>query len=144
MVHTYYLLNNVTVKNNYSMKRIEPILDELSRPSRRYFFSADTAYGFYSVPIHPPYAYKTAFNSILGQFFYTRMPMGLSGALATYARLKDITFGPIPAPDPEPPIVTMLLEKQGVVGFKYFVDDDYGHQQKRVRVFFASSASSAS
>ena len=126
MVHTYCPLNNSTIKTNYPMKRIEPILEDLARPGRQYFFSADAAYGFYAVPIYPPHAYKTAFNSILGQFYYTRMPMGLTGAPATYARLKDITFGPIPGPNSEPPLIAALEERKGQVGFRYFFDDDYG------------------
>ena len=123
MVHTYCQLNDVTIKTNYPMKRMEPILDDLANPSHRYFFSADAAYGFYAVPIYPPHAYKTAFNTILGQFYYLRMPMGLTGAPATYARLKDLTFGPIPEPDPEPAVISGLSPH---VSFRYFVDDDYG------------------
>lgn len=126
MVHTYCPLNNATIKTNYPMKRIEPILEDVAKPGRRYFFSADAAYGFYAVPIYPPHAYKTAFNSILGQFYYTRMPMRLTGAPATYARLKDVTFGPIPGPNPEPPLIAALEERRGRVGFRYFFDDDYG------------------
>ena len=123
MVHTYCQLNDATIKTNYSMKRVEPILDELVDPNHRYFFSADAAYGFYAVPIYPPYAYKTAFNTILGQFYYLRMPMGLTVAPATYARLKDLTFGPIPMPASEPAVVACLPSQ---VSFRYFVDDDYG------------------
>lgn len=65
MVHTYCQLNDATLKTNYPMKRMEPILDELASPYYRYFFSADAAYGFYAVPIYSPHAYKTAFNTIL-------------------------------------------------------------------------------
>lgn len=126
MVHTYCQLNDATIKTNYPMKRMEPILDELSNPHHRYFFSVDAAYGFYAVPIYPPHAYKTAFNTLLGQFYYLRMPMGLTGAPATYARLKDITFGPIPSPQPEPAVITNLLSSESPVTFKYFCDDDYG------------------
>ena len=126
MVHTYYPLNDVTMKSNYPMKRIEPIFDELADPRHRYFFSADAAFSFYAVPIHPPHAYKTAFNTILGQFYYLRMPMGLTGAPATYVRLKDIMFGPIPAPSPEPAVISETLTPERDLAFKYFVDDDYG------------------
>ena len=66
MVHTYCQLNDATIKTNYPMKRMEPILSELANPSHRYFFSVDAAYGFYAVPIYPPHAYKTAFNTLLG------------------------------------------------------------------------------
>ena len=125
MVHTYCQLNDVTIKTNYPMKRMEPILGNLADPEDRFFFSTDAAYGFYAVPIYPPHAYKTASNTILGQFYYLRMPMGLTGAPATYARLKDLTFGPIPAPDSEPAVISTLIDYPGMT-FKYFVDDDYG------------------
>ncbi|KAF8417398.1 hypothetical protein EV426DRAFT_706094 [Tirmania nivea] len=51
------------------------------------------------------------------------MPMGLTGAPATYAHLKDITFGPIPAPNGKQSLShsAMLLD----MAFKYFCDDDY-------------------
>ena len=125
MVHTYCQLNDATIKTNYPMKRMEPILGDLANPQHRYYFSVDAAHGFYAVPIYPPHAYKTAFNTILGQFYYLRMPMGLTGAPATYARLKDLTFGPIPKPCPEPAMIS-ILDKHPGVSFRYFVDDDYG------------------
>ena len=69
MVHTYYPLNEVTVKSNYPMKWIEPILHALAKQEYRYFFAADAAYGFYAIPIYPSHACKTAFNSIMGQYY---------------------------------------------------------------------------
>ena len=50
--------------------------------------------------------------------------MGLTSAPATYARLKDIVFGPVPAPNPEKCLThhATLLD----MTFKYFCDDDYG------------------
>ena len=125
MVHTYCQLNDVTIKTNYPMKRMEPILDDLGYPDHRYFFSFDAAHGFYAVPIYPLHTYKTAFNTVLGQFYYLRMPMGLTGAPAIYARLKDLVFRPIPAPDPEPAVMSTLSQYPSV-SFRYFVDDDYG------------------
>ena len=123
MVHTYCQLNDATLKANYPMKRIEPILDNLADPAHRFFFTADAAYGFYAVPIYPPHAYKTAFNTLLGQFYYQRMPMGLTGAPATYARLKDITFGPIPSPQAEPAVLAAMDPS---IALRYFFDDDFG------------------
>ena len=124
MVHTYCTLNNATIKTNYPIKRIEPILEDLYKAGRRCFFLADAAYGFYAIPIYPPHAYKTVFNSILGQFYYTRMPMGLTGAPATYARLKDIMFVAISNPASEPSVMEVASYRG--VGFRYFCDDDYG------------------
>ena len=115
MVYTYYPLNNATVKSNYPMKQIEPILKELAKLQYRFYFSTDAAYGFYAVLIHQPHAYKTAFNLCLGQLYYTRMPMRLTGAPATYARLKDLMFGPILEPDAEPPLVAEFLKESEVV-----------------------------
>ena len=54
ILHTYCSLNNATIKMNYLMKRIEPLLEELAKPERRFYFTADAAHGFYAVPIHPP------------------------------------------------------------------------------------------
>lgn len=124
MVHTFCQLNDATIKTNYPMKRQEPILEGLARPTRRYFFAADAAYGFYAVQVYPPHAYKTAFALATGQYCYIRMPMGLSGAPATYARLKDITFGPIPMPNAESSISNATFS--GQLSFGYFFDDDYG------------------
>jgi len=125
MVHTYCVLNRVTIKSNYPMKRLEPIIDELTKESRRFYFSGDATLGFYTIPLLAEHAYKTAFNIVFGQCCYLRMGMGLTGAPHTYARLKDITWGPIPKPYPERSI-TEIVAELGTVVFKYFFDDDYG------------------
>ena len=49
--------------------------------------------------------------------------MGLTGSPATYARLKDLMFGPIPEPDTELLLVAEFLRD---TSFRYFFDDDYG------------------
>ena len=55
--------------------------------------------------------------------------MGLTGSSATYARLKDLMFGPILEPDAEPPLVAEFLRESELVldiSFRYFFDDNYG------------------
>lgn len=126
MVHTYCALNDATIKSNYPMKRMEPIINGLAKESRRYFFSGDAANGYYAVAMEPLHAYKTAFNTVLGQCCYLRMGMGLTGAPHTYARLKDITFGPIPKPSEEISIHEKVLSYGNTLDFRYFFDDDYG------------------
>lgn len=125
MVHTYCALNNATIKSNYPMKLMEPILNDLAKESRRYYFTADAANGYWAVPLLAAHAYKTAFSTVLGQCCYLRMGMGLSGAPHTYAMLKDITFGPIPQPNPEPSVFEVVKSCPSLA-FRYFFDDDYG------------------
>jgi len=74
MVHIYCPINHATIKTNYPMKRMEPIINAMT------------------------------FSSILGQFAYIRMGQGLTGAPHTYAQLKDLVMGPIPKPRGERPL----------------------------------------
>jgi hypothetical protein len=70
MMHQYIQLNTCTVKMNYPMGRIEPILNMVGQAKWKVFFKVDTVNGYWAVPLDPAHAYKTAFNSILGQFCY--------------------------------------------------------------------------
>ena len=148
MVHTYCALNRATIKSNYPMKRMEPIINGLAKDSRRYYFSGDAANGYYPVPLLPKHTYKTAFNSVLGQCCYLRMGMGLLGAPHTYTKLKDMTFGRIPDPGSEPSLHEVVARINGwlkggevevqsgkqrgegvrsedILDFRYFFNDDY-------------------
>lgn len=101
------------------------------------------------MPLLPEHAYKTAFNSVLGQCYYLHMGMGLSGAPHTYAKLKDLTFGRIPDPDSEPSLHEVVAGVNGwlrgedterqerrlrserarsedILDFRYVFDNDYG------------------
>jgi hypothetical protein len=122
MVHSYCPINDVTIKTNYPMKRSEPIINILSMPKFKNFWWTDGANGYWAVPMHRPHAYKSAFSCVLGQFAYLRMGQGLTGAPHTYAQLKDIMSGPIPAPHAEEPI----SGDSGDAAFMSFFDDDMG------------------
>ena len=67
--------------------------------------------GYWGVPIARADQYKTAFVSSLGQFCYRRMGQGLTGSPSTYARMKDILTGAIPAPNPEPALADVMPDK---------------------------------
>ena len=122
MVHVYCPINAATIPNAYPMKRIEPVLNNLLQSGLSVYFQADAANGYWAVPLVPEHAYKTAFDTHMGQYHYLRMGQGLAGAPQTYTRLKDIFAGPIPGPNPEP-----ALNNTGIPGaFETFVDDDYG------------------
>lgn len=122
MVHVNCPLNRATIKSNYPMKRIEPIIQCLMQWKYNMYWAADATVGYWGILLAEEHAYKTAFNTPFGQFCYLRMGMGLSGAPHTYSRMKDILAGPIPAPRPE----------LGITGstdrwaYEHFQDDDYG------------------
>ncbi|KAL3247644.1 hypothetical protein ABHI18_012339, partial [Aspergillus niger] len=122
MVHQFIPLNAATIKSNYPMKRIEPILMKMAKFELKVFFKADAANGYWAVPLAEEHAYKTAFSTIYGQYCYLRMGQGLTGAPATYTRLKDIAMGAIPEPCSELPV----SESDPKVEFDHFMDDDTG------------------
>lgn len=104
MVHVKCPLIRATIKSNYPMKRIEPMIHCLMQWKYNMYWAADATVGYWGSLLAEELAYKTAFNTPFGQFYYLRMGMVLSGAPHTYSRMKDILAGPIPAPRPEPGI----------------------------------------
>ena len=122
MVHAFCPINDVTIKSNYPMKRIEPILNSLSSSKFKIFWYADGANGYWAVPMWKPHAFKTAFSTVLGQFAYLRMGQGLSGAPHTYAQLKDLATGHIPKPHSE----DSLTGDREDGAFHTFFDDHLG------------------
>jgi hypothetical protein len=124
LTHTFCPINNATIKSNYPMRRVEPILNNLMQPRFSMFWWTDAANGYWAVPVWPPHVFKTAFSCALGQFAYKRMGQGLTGAPMTYSRLKDLMAGPIPEPNAEPAISGITVD--GSAAFEYFVDDDMG------------------
>jgi hypothetical protein len=124
LTHTFCPINEATIKSNYPMRRVEPILNNLMQPRFSMFWWTDAANGYWAVPVWPPHVFKTAFSCALGQFAYKRMGQGLTGAPMTYSRLKDLMAGPIPEPNAEPAISGITLD--GSAAFEYFVDDDMG------------------
>ena len=123
MVHAFTGVNDVTVKSNYPMRRIEPILKNMAQPWVKYNFCTDAANGYWAVGVWPAHCYKLAFSSSEGQMCYLRMGQGCTGGPATYSRLKDIVTGTIPGPDAEPALSDAM---SGKVCFNHYVDDDVG------------------
>ena len=92
MVTIFCPINAATIKSNYPMKRVEPIVNLLSQEKYKKGpkFQADATNGYYAIPLWPDHTYKTAFSCNLGQFCYNVMGQGLTGAPHTYTSAKTI------------------------------------------------------
>ena len=85
-------LNARTVKDAYSLPRIEDALDSLNGACL--FTSLDLKSGYWQVELDPESVPLTAFTvGPLGFFECTRMPFGLTNAPATFQRLMESCLG---------------------------------------------------
>jgi predicted aspartyl protease len=91
LVIDYRKLNAITKKDAYALPRIETLLDTLGNAS--IFSALDMRSGFYQVALAEDSIEKSAFATAqLGQWEFTRMPMGLCNSVGTFQRMVDIVF----------------------------------------------------
>ena len=83
----YRRLNSKTVKDAYPLPRIEESFNALA--GAKYFTTLDLASGYHQIAMDPKDQDKTAFTTPFGLFEYTSMPLGLTGAPATFQRLMN-------------------------------------------------------
>ena len=86
----YRRLSAKTVGDAYPLPRIQESFDALV--GAQFFSTLDLASGYHQIAMHPDDQHKTAFVTPMGLFEYTRMPMGLSSAPATFQRLMQSTM----------------------------------------------------
>jgi hypothetical protein len=86
----YRALNKITVKNRYSLPRIDDLFDKLRGAT--VFSSLDLAQGYHQIRIPPEDVPKTAFRTPLGHFQYKVLCFGLTNAPATFQRAMDDIF----------------------------------------------------
>ena len=85
-------LNSRTIKDAYTLPRIEDTLDRLV--GAKYFSKLDLKSGYWQVELREEDKMKTAFTvGPLGFFECNRMPFGLTNAPATFQRLMEMCMG---------------------------------------------------
>lgn len=87
----YRLLNSRTIPDQYTMPRIDDVLDCLT--GSKWFSVLDLRSGYYQVEMSEEHKEKTAFLCPLGFFQFERMPQGITGAPATFQRLMEKAVG---------------------------------------------------
>ena len=90
----YRQLNANTVKDAYTLSRIDEALEAISKS--RFFSSLDLAQGYYQVAIEEGDIPTTAFRVGTGRLFeYLRMPFGLCNSPSTFQRLMEACLGEV-------------------------------------------------
>jgi hypothetical protein len=86
----YRPLNVVTVKNKYSLPRIDPLFDQLI--GAQVFSKIDLRFGYHQIKIHEEDIPRTAFSTQYGLYEYLVMSFGLTRALARFMYLMNSVF----------------------------------------------------
>ena len=83
----YRRINSVTVPMSHPLPTMDTVLDFLAEKQPCWFSSIDLINLYFQIPMHPDSKFKTAFCTLSGNYQFTRMPFGLTGAPATAATL---------------------------------------------------------
>ena len=83
-------LNSKTIGDAYPLPRLQESFDALV--GAQYFSTLDLQSGYFQIGMDPRDQHKTAFATPFGLYEYTRMPMGLSSAPATFQRMMQATM----------------------------------------------------
>jgi hypothetical protein len=86
----YRPLNAVTVKNKYSLPRIDFLFDQLA--SAKVFFKVDLHSGYHQIKIRPEDIPKTVFSTRYGLHEYLVMSFGLTNAPTHFMYLMNSIF----------------------------------------------------
>jgi hypothetical protein len=85
-------LNAVTIKNKYSLSRIDILFDQLA--GAKVFSKVDLRSGYHQIKIRPEDVPKTVFSIRYGLYEYLVMSFGLTNATAHFMYLMNSVFMP--------------------------------------------------
>ena len=120
MIHVFCQLNDVTIKSNYSMRRIELILRKAAQDWLKHFFQANVANEFWAIKIYRSHVYKLDFSAYNDHYCYLRMSQEIINDSETYSRLKNIVIETISSLSSK----SSLSNAHSRIFFNHFVDDD--------------------
>ena len=86
----YRMLNDITIKNRYSMPRSDDLIDSLG--GSKVFSALDLTSGYWQIRLAPGESEKTAFRTHFGHFEWKVLPFGLCNAPATFQSLVNRIF----------------------------------------------------
>jgi hypothetical protein len=87
------MLNSLTVKTKFPIPVVDELLDELAHA--KWFTCLDLQAGFNQIWLAPGEEHKTAFQTHWGQFEFTVMSFGLTGAPNTFQGAMNSTLHPL-------------------------------------------------
>ena len=86
----YRQLNKMTVKNEYSLPRIDDLFDQLKGAS--VFSKINLRYGYHQLRIKDADVHKTTFRTRYGHYEFLVMPFGLTNAPTAFRDLMNRVF----------------------------------------------------
>jgi hypothetical protein len=86
----YHALNAVTIKNKYSLPRINDLMDQLRQA--KFFSKIDLRSGYHQMKIRPEDIYKTAFVTRYEQYEYIVVLFGLTNAPNYFMNMMNKVF----------------------------------------------------
>ena len=88
----YKQLNQVTIRNQYPLPRINELFDQLQ--GSWVYSKIDLRSGYHQLKVRENDVSKTAFRTRYDHYEFLVMPFGLTNALATFMDLMNRVFSP--------------------------------------------------